>query len=704
VQGETIDINFKADIFQQIKELKAQFGQLNGKVSDIESTSKKSFGSITQSLKAINFVSVTQGIQNLNNGLKDLNAPGLSFQSQLAEVSAITGVVGDQLESLGKRARSSAKEFGGSATDSMNTYKTILSRLGPDIAKDEQALADMERNVRVLSKTMGGDAVASVDALTTAMLQYGVDLSDPAQAQKEMASMMNVMAAGAKEGAAEVSSISQGLKVSGVTAKQAKVSFEETNSALQALAKGGRVGAEAGTSLRNVLGKMAGEDIIPEKAREKLHALGVNMSIVSDKSIPFTERLRELKKAQADATLIAQVFGVENAAAAHILLDSIDAQEELTKKITDTNVAQEQADVIMATTEERLNRVKAAVDDAKISFFEATGGVTAYLEPVSQLAMTFSSFAPLAMGSVKVLKSLTKTKLATAAATKVTTAAQWLWNAAMMANPIVALITGVAVLGTGLYALSKAFDKTTVSEKLNAQIKQRVIDKTIDERVELTLLFDKLKKSKVGTDEYKDALSELNRKYPDILDKYDLHKGKIEDIEKAEQDLINTIKTRARQEATMELYTESLKREIELEEKYKETAKSGTIAQTLSSLGVWQTGQDQAWSDLYDERQKLKKLEEKIDLFPKEEPKEIVEGEETTNEGKGKSLVTPTGTGDPKEYSGAGGTIKNINIRIENLVKDITVSTTNLKQGLGQVKQEITEAFISAVRDVEVSL
>ena len=35
-------------------------------------------------------------------------------------------------------------------------------------------------------------------------------------------------------------------------------------------------------------------------------------------------RLRELKKAQGDATIMAQIFGVENAAAAQILLRSAD--------------------------------------------------------------------------------------------------------------------------------------------------------------------------------------------------------------------------------------------------------------------------------------------------------------------------------------------------------------------------------------------
>jgi hypothetical protein len=51
------------------------------------------------------------------------------------------------------------------------------------------------------------------------------------------------------------------------------------------------------------------------------------MTIVSDKSLPFTARLKELSKASGDATVMAQVFGVENETSAKILSNSISAQD-----------------------------------------------------------------------------------------------------------------------------------------------------------------------------------------------------------------------------------------------------------------------------------------------------------------------------------------------------------------------------------------
>jgi TP901 family phage tail tape measure protein len=436
------------------------------KIIDTTEERFNKLGNRLNKFSAIDMMAIDQSAQQVKRGFEDFNKTSMTFESGLAEVEAITGVTGDGLDTLGAKARESALAFGGEATDSLNTYKTILSRLGPDIAKSPEALEKMERNVRTLSKTMNNDAVGSVDALTTAMLQYGVDLSDPIAAQEEMARMMNVMAAGAKEGAAEVPSIAGALKVAGVQAKQSNVSFVETNAVLQSLAAGGKEGAEAGIALRNVLGKMAGEDVLPKEAVGKLHALGVNMNIVSDTSLPLTTRLRELKKAQGDATIMAQMFGTENAAAASIMLNSVDAQDALQKKIEGTNAAEEQAQVIMNTSAEKKSRNAAIWNDAKIAIGEYTTAMEPYVAAGANSISVMANMKnahdgyKLAMGGVKTMLGLAEnaTMLTTAktlilsGATGVASAAQWAWNAALTANPIGLVIVGVAAL-VGVVAL-----------------------------------------------------------------------------------------------------------------------------------------------------------------------------------------------------------------------------------------------------------
>jgi TP901 family phage tail tape measure protein len=431
----------------------------------VERTDK--LGQSFKRLNAIDLQAISQSAQNLNDRFANLNAPFISYESGLAEVSAITGVTGAALDDLGKKAKDSAEKFGGSATDSLTTYKTLLSRLGPDIAKSPEALAKMEENVRTLSKTMGNDAVGSVDALTTAMLQYGVDLSNPVTAQQEMTTMMNIMAAGAKEGAAEVPAIADALKVAGVQAKQSNVSFAETNAVLQELSKGGKNGAEAGTALRNVLAKMSGEDVLSKDAIGKLDKMGVNMKIVSDTTLPLTTRLRELKKAQGDATAVAQIFGIENAAAANIMLNSVDAQDTLKGKIEGTNAAQEQAAIMMDTVAEKQSRLSAFFTNAKITLGEYTAAFTPYISAgaggislMADLKNAHEGYT-IAMNGLKTMLGLTENQsLLTAAKTKIVAVAQGIWtgitnictaaqmglNAAMAANPIGVVIIAILAL------------------------------------------------------------------------------------------------------------------------------------------------------------------------------------------------------------------------------------------------------------------
>lgn len=378
------------------------------KSTDNATESGDRFGACLKRIRAIDFYAVGEGIQSLNEQLQQAIQPGVNFESELAEVSAITGVTGKALEDLGEKARESALQFGGSAADSLNTYKVLLSKLGPQLAKSPEMLEKMEHNVRILSKTMGGDTAAAVDALTTSLLQYNVNLDNPTQATKTMSDMMNVMAAGAQEGAAEVNSISQALRVSGVQLKQSNVSFVEANAAIQALAAGGKEGASAGTALRNVLAKMAGEDVIPKEAADKLRSLGVDMGVVSDTTLPFIARLKELKKAQGDATIIAQMFGIENASSAKILLQSIDAQTELQSKISGTNSATEQANVIMNTYAERMSRLNAWFKDLGISIFNSTKKMLPFIDVMGKVAFTGSQIGTVYNGLGPIFQGFNK--------------------------------------------------------------------------------------------------------------------------------------------------------------------------------------------------------------------------------------------------------------------------------------------------------
>lgn len=733
-----VRIDFEGNILKLLTQMEERLDRVDKSVDDLGKSTRTSMSGIQAALQNVSFVSITQGLQNVAQGLGDLNGPGLEYNASLQDLSALTGITGAKLNQLGDNARQSAKLFGGNAASSLETYKTILGRLGPDIAKNGTALSGMERDVSILSKTMGGDAAGAVDALTTAVLQYQVDLSDAKGAQREMTTMMNIMAASAKEGAAEVPQISAALKVSGVAAKQANVSFAETNAAIQALAAGGKEGSEAGMALRNVLGKMAGEDVIPKEAAEKLRKLGVDMRIVSNTTLPFTTRLRELGKAQGDATIMAQVFGVENAAAANILLNSVNAQDDLQKKIVGTHSAMDQAKIVMQSTAEKMKVMKANIDDVKLSFFEATGGATAYLQPITEVLTTMSAFAPvfnatknLALGFGQVVKGVstivrgealaeeasTVAKIAGAATTKVITAAQWLWNAAMMANPIGVIIAGVVALGAAVYGLTKLIQGASAAEQVSAAVKEKVIEKTADQRAELDMLFTTLRNSKKGSDEYNQTLKELDSIQPGIVNKYNLQAGAMRDITAAQKEMIANIDAIAQAEAYKEIAKDAYKK------KFTEAAKGpgwGDILLATSTSGaVTAKAFNDMDVDAADKEAKEAVRQQALFLGSKQYKNAIKNTGKSTGAGDMKTvgstdnngnsssqpLVSPKGSssGDAG-VTGSGGDIRNINVTIQQLVGTIQVVTNNLKEGTAEIKRQVTEAITGAVRDFETSM
>lgn len=343
----------------------------------------------------------TQYVNTLGQTLNDTLAPGAALNAQLADLQAISGATGQELATVEKYARSTAKEFGISAAGSVTSYKLLLSQLSPELTKNGEALNHMGKNVATLSKMMNGDATAAAEVLTTAMNQYGVSLDDPLAASDRMWEMMNTMAAAAREGSAELPAIKVALEQCGMAAKAAGVSFEETNAAIQVLDKAGKKGSEGGVALRNVMSTLAQGRFLPKDVREELSAAGISVNDLTDKTKSLSERLEVLKPVMADDALFSKLFGKENSAAAMALVQGIPKVRQWTEAITGTTTAIDQSQIIMETYNERLARVQAKFDDIKISIFNSCGDLGIWTQVVAGALVPLSQLAPLIYGVAK---------------------------------------------------------------------------------------------------------------------------------------------------------------------------------------------------------------------------------------------------------------------------------------------------------------
>jgi TP901 family phage tail tape measure protein len=437
---------------------------INGVVDGLEQGAKSATG-FNDKLKKIGdatfvFNNISQAIGSVVSEFNAAIQPGISFNSSLTDMQAITGVNNEQLMELGGNARQLAKDFGIDAAGAVEANKLLLSQLSPEIAKNSAALDGMTRNAAILSKQLQGDTAAATEILTTAMNQYGVSLDDPMQATKAMAEMMNIMSAGAKEGSAELPQIKSALEQAGMMAKTANVSFAELNAGIQILDKSGKKGAEGGVALRNVMAKLSEGNFLPRQTLDMLKAAGIDVDTLSNKGLGLTQRLEALKPLVNDTAAMTQMFGTENVSAAIALVNNSEAIDQLTEKITGTNTATEMADTVMGSFSERMARTNAWLKDAGISLFNATEGFIPFIQMGMGGIQTVANLG----GAVQAFSIISKTSMVASIRSAVVglgtwissvvtaTAAQIGLNVAMTANPIgiVVVAIGAAIAAVGL--------------------------------------------------------------------------------------------------------------------------------------------------------------------------------------------------------------------------------------------------------------
>jgi TP901 family phage tail tape measure protein len=304
----------------------------------------------------------------LGGALVEGTRRALEFEKGLANLSVITGISGNELEALGDKAKELALRFGVDATSQLDLMSIALSKLGPDLAKNQEQFAGFIENVNIFAKATGQDAATAGQQLMDVMLQVGVNTSDANEVLRASGELMDVLAKAAQEGAAETSALAESYLQVGSTAKQLNLSSTQVAAALEGLAFAGKSGAEAGVGLRNVLTSLVKTSSAAEKA---LNSIGLSSAelgkSLSEKGIADTLQLLQdgLQKLGSDAersALLVRVFGKENLAAAGGLLNNLDKIRELQKRIESgaQGAALKQAETRMATMGELLERLKTA--------------------------------------------------------------------------------------------------------------------------------------------------------------------------------------------------------------------------------------------------------------------------------------------------------------------------------------------------------
>lgn len=477
----TIALDTKGKLLPELKIVKQQVEEISKSTSKLSQVASD-VGTQLKKWISIDFFVFNQVFRNLSDSLSPLSAVGTGFQQGMADLQAITGIVGKDFEAVAEAARRVGKESGLGASGAVDAFTLLASQIDIDTIGLE-GLMQLQKETITLAQAGGLSLSDAATAMAATINQFGLQASEANR-------VVNVLAAGSKMGASEVYDLAQSFRITGATAAAAGLSVEQTAAALEVLAQSNIIGSEAGTALRNVILKLQ-------------TTLGMDLSKVG-----LSAALDALKPKLEDVTYLSKVFGVQNIAAAQYLITNAEAVREMTAAVTGTNTAQEQAAIRTNTVAEQQKRIQATIDDLKISIFEMTGGYIGYASAVGDVAVMLSQYLPLfsllhgwtvkiasvaggvaVMGWVKLsstitaaaatlkassltlqfyagmlalmpgriaafCKALTLQKVATATVT----AAQRLLNLVMTANPIGIVTAAVTALVSGLVIAYKNCD------------------------------------------------------------------------------------------------------------------------------------------------------------------------------------------------------------------------------------------------------
>lgn len=269
------------------------------------------------------------------------------FNTSLKGLSALTGATGSDLKEIGQSAKELSMEFGTSATSIVDSFKLIGSQ-APQLLKDKEGLEGVTEAALVLSKAAGMSVEDAAKGITTVMNQMGVEAS-------EATGIINSLAAGSKEGAADVEYLQTAIEKSGTQASNAGMSYQQLIATIETLAPKFSSADVAGTALNGVLIKLttqANNDFNP--------------AIVG-----LDKALENLDNANLSAAEKLKIFGESNLSAANTLIQNREALQGMTEAVSNTNTAYEQMETVGGTLSESFNKLKATWNAWMISIGES---------------------------------------------------------------------------------------------------------------------------------------------------------------------------------------------------------------------------------------------------------------------------------------------------------------------------------------------
>lgn len=368
--------NFKTQLIGAYGDANKQSRQFNRQAQDDAKKTEEAYKRVTSTVSGL--AGRIAGLAGVGFSLGAIIQTSRQYSQALSDLSSITGATGDKLRALDQAAQQMGRTTEYSASQAVEALK-LMASAKPELLETADGLQKATNSALLLAQAGGSTLPDATRTLALSLNQFGAGAE---QADR----YINVLAAGAKFGASEINDTAAAIKNGGVAAAQAGIGFETLNAAIQVLASREIKGGEAGTALRNIILNL-------EKGTDKT----LKPSVVG-----LSKALENLAGKNMSTAQAVKLFGLENINAASILTSNRGKLDELTKSLTGTQTAHEQAAVRVNNLNGDLMGLTSAFEGLIIKVGQSgngplRSGVQSITESVNALADNFNTVASVAL-------------------------------------------------------------------------------------------------------------------------------------------------------------------------------------------------------------------------------------------------------------------------------------------------------------------
>jgi len=388
-----LDGEFKSASVSAVKEL----DKIEKKAEETGSVIRKNMGSLSI---GEGIVKVGDKISNVGTKLTmGLTVPlvavgvaatkvGLDFDSQMSRVKAISGATGEEFNKLKGQAIQLGADTAFSAKEAANGMENLASA-GFNTTEIMSAMPGMLD----LAASSGESVATSSDIAASALRGFGLEASDASH-------VADVLATNAAKTNAQVADTGEALKYVATNAHAAGWSLEETTAAIGELSNYGVKGSQAGTTLREMLVRLASPS---KEAAGDMKTLGFNAFDSQGKMKSLSTIVGEYSKAlegktdQQKQDYTATIFGQEAMSGLLALVQGgSGALDDLTNSYKNSDgAAKDMAKTMQDNAKSAIEQMTGSIETAAIKVEEDFAPIiTELANYIQDLANKFADLSP----------------------------------------------------------------------------------------------------------------------------------------------------------------------------------------------------------------------------------------------------------------------------------------------------------------------